>query len=55
MALFRPGFDLEAGGQAGETWNGRLQSGTPTTLRHRAQASQRFIVGEKGIDSQRLL
>lgn len=46
MALFGPRFDLEAGEPVPAAWNGSLQPGNPPVLRHRAQASQRFIVGK---------
>ncbi|KAL0038955.1 hypothetical protein WJX77_003174 [Trebouxia sp. C0004] len=45
MALFGPRFDLEAGEPVAAAWNGSMQPGPPPVLRHRAQASQRFIVG----------
>ncbi len=46
MALFGPRFDLEAGEPVPAAWNGSLQPGPAPVLRHRAQASQRFIVGK---------
>ena len=46
MALFGPRFDLEAGEAVPAAWTGSLQPGPPPVLRHRAQASQRFIVGK---------
>lgn len=49
MALFRPGFDLEAGDRVAEPLhgNGFVQPFGPPllTFRHRAQGSQRFILG----------
>lgn len=54
MALFRNGFDLEAGEHVAEPWNGAgvVQPLAPT-LRHRAQSSQRFIIGKQS--SQRFV
>ncbi len=46
MALVGPRFDVEAGEPVPTAWNGSLQPGPPPGLRHRAQASQRFIVGK---------
>ena len=50
MALFRPGFDLEAGNRVAEPLhgNGVVQPFGPPllTFRHRAQGSQRFILGK---------
>ena len=46
MALFGPRFDLEAGEPAPAAWNGSLLPGPPPVMRHRAQASQRFIAGK---------
>lgn len=46
MALFGPRIDLEAGEPVPAAWDGNLQLGPLPVLRHRAQASQRFIVGK---------
>ena len=50
MALFRPGFDLEAGDRVAEPLHGTgivQPFGPPLlTFRHRAQGSQRFILGK---------